>query len=133
MSGETDLDRLLRGMQPALQPDTYVFVTRPVGAAIPSGVTPRMVFREPEGVTLILTREEAEQARLQGVFPCRMITLTVHSSLEAVGFMAAVAGRLAQAGIGVNPVAGFHHDHLFVPDDRAEEAVRLLAELSTGG
>jgi hypothetical protein len=59
-----------------------------------------------------------------------MITLEVHSSLEAVGFLAAIATRLAAAGIGVNPVAGYFHDHLFVPEARAEEAMRLLDELA---
>jgi hypothetical protein len=57
-----------------------------------------------------------------------MITLNVFSALDAVGFLAAVTARLANAGISVNPVSGFHHDHLFVPADRAEEAMRLLVK-----
>jgi hypothetical protein len=55
-----------------------------------------------------------------------MITLEIHSSLEAVGFLAAITARLAEAGMGVNPVSAFHHDHLFVPAERAAEALRIL-------
>ena len=65
-------------------------------------------------------------------FKCRMITLKVHSALEAIRFMAAVATRLAAAGIPANPVSGFNHDHLFVPHDRAYEALQLLVTMSPG-
>jgi hypothetical protein len=59
-----------------------------------------------------------------------MITLDVHSSLEAVGFIAAISARLTQANIGVNPVSGFFHDHLFVPFGREADALKLLAEMA---
>jgi hypothetical protein len=59
-----------------------------------------------------------------------MITLEIHSSLEAVGFLAAITRRLAEAGMGVNPVSAFFHDHLFVPADRAREAVTILKQLA---
>ena len=58
-----------------------------------------------------------------------MITLNVHSSLEAVGFLAAITARLAAAGMGVNPVSGFYHDHLFVPAERAAEAMEILSRM----
>ena len=125
MSGETDLRILLREMRAELAPGVYVFATLPA-AAVPAGLDARLRFEEAEGVTLILRREEAEARGIEGVFACRMITLTVHSALEAVGFIAHVATRLAAAGMGVNPVAGFYHDHLFVPEDRAEEAMAVL-------
>lgn len=72
------------------------------------------------------------RAGLNVSFRSRMITLEIHSSLEAVGFLAAITTRLAGAGMGVNPVSAFHHDHLFVPADRAEEALRLLEDLAAG-
>ena len=59
-----------------------------------------------------------------------MISLTVHSSLDAVGFLAAITTKLAQSGISVNPVSAFYHDHLFVPVNRADEAVSLLREFT---
>ena len=89
-----------------------------------------MVFQEAEGTTLILRKDEADAAGLTSEFPCRMITLNVHSSLEAVGFIARIAAELAKAGIGVNPVSGFYHDHLFVPDGREAEAMEILAGMA---
>ncbi|MBE7248355.1 MAG: ACT domain-containing protein, partial [Actinomycetospora chiangmaiensis] len=122
MSGETDLARLLAGMRPDLRPGTYVFATLEDGAE-PAGLVPVMRFREAEGTTLILSEEEAARAGLPGSFRCRWITLAIHSSLEAVGFLAAVTARLAQAGIPVNAVSAFHHDHLFVPAAQAGAAM----------
>jgi uncharacterized protein len=132
LSGETDLQRLLASMQPAPMPGTYVFAAVPPATAIPPDIQPVMTFREAEGTTLILRAEEAETAGLDAVFRCRMITLTVHSSLDAVGFMAAIATQLAAAGISVNPVSAFYHDHLFVPEGRAEEAMQVLGRISAG-
>lgn len=88
------------------------------------------VFREVEGLTLILPRAEAERAgyTFDGVFCC--ITLAVESSLHAVGLTAAVAGALAREGIAANVVAAFHHDHVFVPVDQAATAMETLRHLS---
>jgi hypothetical protein len=130
MSLERNLAVLLRSMQPLLQEGVFVFCTLPPGQSAPTGLDPMLTFREAEGLTLILTREQAAAAGLAGAFPSRMITLGVHSALEAVGFLAAVTSWLAREGIGVNPVAAFHHDHLFVPADRAEEAMQALRDLA---
>ncbi|WP_287392299.1 ACT domain-containing protein, partial [Mesorhizobium sp.] len=83
-----------------------------------------------EGTTVIALEEEAKAAGLATVFRCGMVTLNIHSSLEAVGFLAAITARLAAAGMGVNPVSAFYHDHLFVPADRAEEAMEILTRLA---
>ncbi len=81
---------------------------------------------------MIVEIDLATAAGLDWTFRCRMITLNVHSSLHAVGFLAAITTHLAQAGIAVNPVSAYRHDHLFVPDDRADEALGLLLQLSKG-
>lgn len=130
LSGERNLKRLLASMQPELSPGVFVFVTtdRPVSDIPAEAVL--MSFREREGLTLILVQDAAARAGLSGVFPCRMITLNVHSSLDAVGFLAAITTRLATAGMGVNPVSAFFHDHLFVPAERADEAMSILLRLS---
>ncbi len=130
MRGETDLARLLAGMTPRLDETVYVFATLPAGSPEPAGLDPLMRFTEAEGATLVLPRAEAERAGLGFTFPCRRIVLEIHSSLEAVGFLAAILPRLAGAGIGVNPVSAFHHDHLFVPEARAAEAMAILAEIA---
>jgi uncharacterized protein len=130
MSGERDLATLVRSTQPVLRPEIYVFVTMPPGEPRPAKLSPVMTFWEDEGVTLIVPRDEAKAAGLAGAFPCRMITLNVHSSLQAVGFLARVAARLAAAGISANAASAFYHDHLFVPVERAEEAVTILKQLA---
>lgn len=129
MNGELELSTLLRTLSATLVEGVHVFVTIPDGS-MPHGLTPRMMFREAEGTTLILLRDEAEQAGLPYEFACRMITLDVHSSLEAVGFIARIATELARSGMGVNPVAGFFHDHLFVPEGREAEAMDILARIA---
>ncbi|NDR58005.1 ACT domain-containing protein [Aliiruegeria sabulilitoris] len=128
MSGETNLDALLRSLSARLDPDLYVFAT--VRGLRPADLSPRMVFEEAEGTTLILRKAEAVARGLDHAFPCRMITLDVHSSLEAVGFIACIATELARHGMGVNPVSGFYHDHLFVPDGREDEAMTILARIA---
>lgn len=127
MSGETQLTVLLRTLAPERQPGEYVYATVPV---LPTGLDPALVFREQEGWTLVLPRAQAEAAGLDFTFPCAWLTLRVHSSLQAVGLTAAVADALADAGIACNAVAAYYHDHLFVPLDRADEAIELLRRLS---
>ncbi len=130
MIGERDLDALLRNMKPEMRQGTFVFCTVPPNEPVPAAVSPLLTFREQEGTTLVILREEAERAGLRYAFASRLITLTVHSALDAVGFLAAITARLAEAGISVNAVSAFHHDHLFVPADRADEAMAVLQEIS---
>ena len=130
MTGETNLSALIAAMDPILADGVFVFATLPLDAPTPVTLNPVMTFREREGVTLIITQAEAQAAGLDTVFPCRMITLNIHSSLEAVGFLAALLPALAAEGMGVNPVSGFFHDHLFVPADRADDALRVLKALA---
>ncbi|SDP69010.1 hypothetical protein SAMN05428967_3014 [Phyllobacterium sp. YR620] len=130
MVGETDLGKLLATMRPVLAEGVYMFATIAKGDPAPAGVEPVMMFREAEGLTLIVDEATAKQYGLAAIFRSRMITLDVHSSLEAVGFLAAITACLAKASMGVNPVAGYYHDHLFVLEDRADEAMNLLHQLA---
>jgi hypothetical protein len=127
MSGERDLQVLIRGMRPDLRLGRFVFVT---GPEVPEGVDPVAWVREDEGVTVILDQEQAEAHGLEFDFVAAMITLRVHSSLAAVGLTAAVSSALAGAGISCNVVSGFHHDHLFVPHAQGRRAARLLSDLA---
>ena len=129
MTGESDLNTLLSEMTATLADEVFVFATLP-SRKMPEGLDPLMVYQEAEGTTLILTQSEAVRHDIPHEFPCRRITLNVHSALEAVGFIARIASELAKASMGVNPVAGFYHDHLFVPADRAEDAMAILLDIS---
>jgi hypothetical protein len=130
MSGERNLNTLLQSMKPEMQEGVFVFCTLPKGKGVPANLKPMHIFHEREGTAFVVRREEAEAAGLPWRFASRLITLTVHSSLEAVGFLAAVTAPLAEAGISVNAVSAFYHDHLFVPVERAEDALRLLQRLA---
>lgn len=129
MTGERDLRTLLKSMSPELDPGRYVFTTVPDGV-VPEGVSPVVTVTEREGLTLVLPEAEADRAGLAYAFVAGRITLRVHSALDAVGLTAAVALALTDAGISCNVVAGYHHDHLFVPHGRAAEAVAVLERLA---
>jgi uncharacterized protein len=130
MAGGRDLAALLRDMHPEMREGIFVFCTIANDAVLPATIKPLLIFRETEATTLVIRQDEADRHGLPHQFRSRLITLTVHSSLEAVGFLAAITARLAEAGISVNAVSAFYHDHLFVPVDRAEEALRLLQDMS---
>jgi uncharacterized protein len=119
MGGERDLRRLIEDMAPDLHPGEYVFLAGEAPGAVAT-------VREPEGPSAVVARAEADAAGLEYEFVAAWITLTVHSALDAVGLTAEVAARLADAGISCNVVAGARHDHLFVPADRAAEALEAL-------
>jgi hypothetical protein len=130
MPGERDLAMLLQNMKPEMHEGVFVFCSIPADQEIPATLKPVHIFREREGTSFVVRREEAQSAGLSFQYASRLITLTVHSSLEAVGFLAVITSRLAEAGISVNPVSAFYHDHLFVPDDKAAEALHHLQDMS---
>lgn len=130
MSGETSLARLLATMQPVLNPGEYVFCTTATAASI-SMEQVLGSFWEPEGLTLIVPRAAADAWGLPYGHVMAWLTLTVHSSLAAVGLTAAVAAALAQENISCNVVAAYYHDHLFVSHADAEAALRVLLALAS--
>jgi hypothetical protein len=112
---------MLAGMAPALNPGRFVFRTLAEGEAAPEGAVGW--FREAEGLSVIVPAGPGD------ALPMCWITLTVHSALDGVGLTAAVSGALAGAGIACNMVAAHRHDHLFVPEADAQEAMAVLAAL----
>jgi len=130
MIGETDPNTLLARMQPELKEYPYVICTlsQELYAALP--FDPLLKFHEREGLTVILSQAQAESHGLPFEGMWAWIELRVHSSLSAVGFIAAISGRLAQHGISLNLVSAYYHDHLFVPWDSRWRAMELLEELS---
>lgn len=129
--GESDLANLLEQLSPELLPQEYSFCTCDSDALSDFlHLAPVATFREREGLTLVVTRTAAAAAGLPCEQPMRCITLNVHSSLAAVGLTAAVAGALADVGISANVIAAYYHDHIFVPAERAEEALSTLQALA---
>jgi len=130
MSGITDLDELLRSICPKLTGAECVFVTVPGKLKDYVELNPVATFMEPQGLTLVLEQSVAEKAGLAFATSYRQITLTVHSSLDAVGLTAAVASQLALKGISANVIAAYYHDHIFVQARHAQAAISALEELS---
>lgn len=122
-----DAREMVAGMTPDLKPGRYVFCA--ADDRDWAALQPLAMFREAEGVSLILALDTARAAGFPVEAPMALITLEIYSALDGVGLTAAVARALAQAGIACNMVAALNHDHVFVPAERAEEAVRVLLDL----
>lgn len=126
---EKNLQVLLSSIQPRLSEETYVFCSVRDVLFDSLNVKPLCTFRENEGVTMILPQSEADRISLDYGGTWSMITCETTSDLNAVGFLAAMTRQLSEAGIPTNAVSAYHHDHLFVPSDRAEKALFLLQSL----
>ncbi|GAB4115740.1 MAG: ACT domain-containing protein [Roseiflexaceae bacterium] len=105
MAGEQNLAVLLNTMQPALHPTPYIICSVAPDRWQALAPLARGTFHEAEGLTLML---------------------------EAIGFMATIAGRLAAHAISVNAVAGYYHDHLFVQWERRLDAMHALQQGTHG-
>lgn len=140
MSGEQNLTTLLASMNPTLSDETYIFghiLADSENASTQTYIQDlmnrkhiSMIFWEKEGWSLIVPENEIPtQFNIQSVFRCKKITLNVHSSLDAVGFLAAITTRLKELRIGVNPVSGYFHDHLFVPVGKEDAVMEALGDM----
>lgn len=118
---------MLAGMTPTLKAGSYHFCTTDA-ATVPASLLSRSLamFREDEGIALILSSEDARAHGFDRSMPMARIVLEVYSALDGVGLTAGVAGALADAGIPCNMVAAYHHDHVFVPEAMAQRAVEIL-------
>lgn len=125
-----DTRAMISGMTPVLEADTYVFCTTDdptrAAAAQPKALA---VFKEREGLSMILERGIAESVGFETTLPMRRITLEVFSALDGVGLTAAVSTALGAANIPCNIVSAYHHDHIFVPSHMAETALAILQDL----
>ena len=96
--------------------------------AVAARLEPVATVREPEGISVVISRETAARNGIPAGFEAAWITLEAETDLDLVGLTARVSARLADAGIACNVIAGTRHDHLFVPADRGQETVALLSE-----
>jgi hypothetical protein len=132
MTGETNLHILLKTLDPVLDERRFGFCAIERRSTPVLGFKPLGIFEEEEGATIIATIAELESADLKFSGPWAKIGLRVHSSLTAVGLTAAVATALAGVGVSANVVAGYYHDHVFVPWETRDKALAALRRLSAG-
>jgi hypothetical protein len=125
MSGIVELEALLKSMSPELQQGEYVFCSVEGELADYLHLAPLAIFREPEGLTLIISVEVAQKEGLKFESRFRQIMLRV-----AVGLTAAVSAKLTSHGISANVVAAYYHDHIFVQTENVTEAMHALNELT---
>ena len=128
MAGIVELDELLKSMTPEIKNGEYVFCTVVGNYADYAHLNPLASFVESEGLTLIVSVDAAKEAQLPYESTFRQITLTVHSSLDAVGLTATVATKLASYDISANVVAAYYHDHIFVQSEKVDKALLALQE-----
>jgi hypothetical protein len=123
--GETDLEAMLASLAVERRPGVFVYIA--VNVPTPGLVAAaHALVKEGRLTTIVLPVEAAERAGQATTTRFAWLTLTVQSSLEAVGLTAAVSERLAALGIPCNVLAGYHHDHLLVPVDRVDDAIGAL-------
>ena len=94
---ERDVVKLCASLNPVMAQPVYVYCSF-IDFSLPAGLTAFCTVREGEGLTAVVKRSDAEQLGLPYTFESRLITLSVHSSFEAVGFIPAISRTLAQAG-----------------------------------
>jgi uncharacterized protein len=128
MSGEKNLQILLKNMQPVLNEGDFVFCTiNDFSKIYPNDVI--LFFKETEGITIVLSKNKADLLNLEYSFVASWITLTVHSALDAVGLTAAFSTELAKEGISCNVIAAYYHDHIFVEKKDETNAMLVLKSL----
>jgi len=125
--GEMELNKLLADMTPQLDDQIWVFVSLAQRDAALDQLA-LMRFDEKEGPTYIVKEADAKDHAAD--FRCQRITLQIHSSLEAVGFLDAISTALTLNGISSNVVSAFYHDHLFVPVEKTAQTMSVLKKLS---
>ena len=125
------LQNLIKQLAPRIDPIFYVYCTVPRARyGELEKLKPIVSITELEGLTLVIPLEQAKAEGLKYYRIFRRITLEGHSSLEALGLTSVVTSLLAERGITTNVIAGFYHDHMFVPSDRSDEAMEALKELA---
>lgn len=129
VSGEVNLEKLLASIKPYWRPGRYVFSRVDEISSLPLDKI-FFFFREGEAITVVLKQADADDLGLPYEFVSAWITLSVHSSLEAVGLTAVFSGALAAEGLSCNVVAGYYHDHAFVKYTDAAKAIDVLEALS---
>lgn len=116
-------------LRPVLDPVPLAVARYPSGwwpASAPAGFV--ALVAEPEETTLVLAEEllDAQPAAQTVERGWQRITFLGPLPWELVGFLADVAGRLAEARIPFTSFSGYSTDHVLVRSAQAEVALSVL-------
>jgi hypothetical protein len=124
---ERDLTTLLGALSVRIVPGAWCMVS---GVELPAGIAARATILESEGVTSVISVEDAARLGITPVFAMAWLSLDVNSALDAVGLTAAITTALAENGMACNVLAGYHHDHLLVSFEDRGRAIGVLDKLA---
>jgi uncharacterized protein len=99
-----------RELLPELSDEPYVFAA--AASPLPETAMFAAILQD-EGLTLVMTKADADRAQLEYSYVAARITLRVNPAVGEIGLTAAVSRVLADAGTSCNVIAGAAHDHLF--------------------
>ena len=131
MSGETNLEKILKNLDPYIVKESFIFMT---SDAEPTNLfktlNPIATFMEDEGLTLVITQHCADKndIKYDSVFKC--ISLGVHSSLESYGLISTISNELTKSNISTNVFSGYFHDHIFVESNKVNKALKVISSIS---
>ena len=86
-------------------------------------------FKESEGYSIIISKEEATSNNLPFYYISAWITLNIDSTLDSVGLTSSFSRELSKVGISCNVIAAYHHDHIFVPYLDKHKAMKILSDM----
>jgi len=129
MDAELNINYVLKNLSPQLNEGVFVFCSVENAKNINEEYIMASII-ETKGKTIVLKREVADSLKLSYSVTMNWITLNVNSSLELVGLGAIISQKFAYNRITYNLIAGYYHDHIFVPIKDTERALNLLHELS---
>ena len=87
------------------------------------------MIKEKEGMSLVLTKEDGMAMGFDCSNLMACISLDLGSSLLAIGLTASISQALSESLIPCNVIAGYYHDHIFIPVGEADAALEILQNL----
>lgn len=99
----------------------------------PRMTAPFMIFKDKWEVTLLVDEIDLEamrvglrEARIEKGF--RLLSFDVELDFSVVGFLAFVAGKLADAGVSIVALSAFSRDHLLIKQEDVARSLKVLGE-----